>query len=88
MLFRSVAAAGAVGFVGLVVPHVVRMLVGAPHRRVVPLAFAGGAGFLLAADLVAQVALPGRELPLGVVTAVCGAPFFLWLLRRTERVGE
>jgi iron complex transport system permease protein len=83
-----VAAAGAVGFVGLVVPHVVRFAVGAPHRRVVPLAFAGGAGFLLACDLAAQLLLPGRELPIGVVTAACGAPFFLWLLRRTERLPE
>ncbi|HLA63025.1 MAG TPA: iron ABC transporter permease [Rhodothermales bacterium] len=81
-----VAAAGAVGFVGLVVPHAVRFLAGAPHRRLVPLAMAGGAAFVLAADLAAQLALPGRELPLGVVTAVCGAPFFLWLLRRTDRL--
>ncbi len=81
-----VAAAGAVGFVGLVVPHVVRFAVGAPHRRVVPLSFAVGAGFLLGADIVAQAILEGRELPLGVVTAAAGAPFFLWLLRRTERL--
>jgi iron complex transport system permease protein len=81
-----VAAAGAVGFVGLVVPHVVRFVVGAPHRRVVPLSFAVGAGFLLAADIAAQAVLEGRELPLGVVTATFGAPFFLWLLRRTERL--
>jgi len=81
-----VAAAGAVGFVGLVVPHVVRFAVGAPHRRVVPLAFVVGGAFLLASDAAAQSLLAGRELPLGVVTAVLGAPFFLWLLRRTERL--
>jgi iron complex transport system permease protein len=81
-----VAASGIIGFVGLIVPHAVRFAVGAAHRRVVPLAFAAGALFLLLADLVARTALPGQELPVGILTALCGVPFFLALLRRTTRL--
>ena len=81
-----VAASGIIGFVGLIIPHAVRFLVGASHRRVVPLAFAAGALFLLWADLVARTVLPGQELPVGILTALCGVPFFLLLLRRTGRL--
>ena len=77
-----VAAAGVIGFVGLIVPHAVRLVVGATHGRLVPFAFAGGALFLLLADLAARTVLPGQEVPVGVLTAVCGVPFFLALLRR------
>ncbi len=75
----SVALAGLIGFVGLVVPHVVRLVVGPNARAVLPLAAVYGASFLVLADLVARI--PG-ELPVGIVTAVVGAPFFLALLRR------
>ncbi len=78
----AVASAGVVGFVGLVVPHAVRMTVGAGHRRLVPLAFAAGAVFLVVADLAARTLLGGQEVPVGVLTALCGVPFFLLLLRR------
>ena len=78
----AVAAAGVVGFVGLVVPHAVRLAAGAGHRRLVPLAFAAGAVFLVLADLAARTVLDGQELPVGVLTAICGVPFFLALLRR------
>ena len=81
-----VAAAGVIGFVGLIVPHAVRFVVGAGHRRVVPLAFVVGGLFLLGADVGARAVLPGQELPVGVVTAACGVPFFLVLLRRTDRL--
>ncbi len=77
-----VAISGAIGFVGLIVPHAVRLLVGVPHRRLVPLSFLAGALFLVWADLVARSALP-TELPVGVVTALCGVPFFLVLLRQS-----
>ena len=81
----AVSAAGLIGFVGLIVPHVVRLLVGADYRRLVPLSAILGAAFLVAADATAR-SLPGpTEIPVGVVTAVCGAPFFLWLLRRQKR---
>lgn len=80
----AVSAAGLIGFVGLVVPHVTRLLLGPDYRRLVPVAALLGAAFLLAADTVAR-ALPGpAELPVGVITAACGAPFFLVLLRRAR----
>lgn len=77
-----VAASGGIGFVGLVVPHIARMLVGAEHRRLVPVTLLGGAIFLVAADAASRVLAAPLELPIGVVTAVTGAPFFLWLMRR------
>lgn len=79
-----VAVAGGIGFVGLMVPHVARMVVGSDHRRVLPVAALGGGVFLMGADIVARTALAPAELPVGVVTAACGAPFLLWLLRRTR----
>ncbi len=77
----AVAVSGLIGFVGLVAPHVVRLVVGPNARLVLPLSALLGAGFLSLADLAARI--PG-EVPVGVVTAVVGAPFFLWLLRRTR----
>jgi len=77
-----VASAGVIGFVGLIVPHAVRLVAGATHRKLVPLAFVGGALFLTLADLAARTVLPGQEVPVGVLTAICGVPFFLALLRR------
>ena len=76
-----VAACGVIGFVGLIVPHAVRMLVGPAHRRVIPLSLVGGGAFLVAADLAARTVLGAQELPVGVLTAICGVPFFLVLLR-------
>jgi iron complex transport system permease protein len=81
----AVAFSGLIGFVGLIVPHAARLVVGADHRRLLPLVSIGGAGFLLLADLLARTMLAPEELPLGVVTAFIGAPFFLWLLRRARR---
>jgi iron complex transport system permease protein len=77
-----VAVSGAIGFVGLIVPHAVRLLAGVPHRRLVPLSFLAGAIFLCWADLAARTVLPAQELPVGILTALCGVPFFLVLLRR------
>ncbi|QXD17286.1 iron ABC transporter permease [Rhodocaloribacter litoris] len=83
-----VAASGAIGFVGLIVPHAVRTLVGVAHRRVVPLSFLAGALFLLWADLAARAILPAQDFPVGIITALTGVPFFLALLRRsTYRFG-
>ena len=79
MTAAAVALAGLIGFVGLVVPHVVRLLVGPNARLVLPLSAIFGAAFMILADLVAR--MPG-EIPVGVVTAVVGAPVFLLLLRR------
>ena len=77
-----VATSGAIGFVGLIVPHAVRSFVGVTHRRLVPFAFAAGAIFLLWADLAARTVLPS-ELPVGILTALCGVPFFFVILRRS-----
>ncbi|WP_372440460.1 FecCD family ABC transporter permease [Prauserella cavernicola] len=79
----AVAVSGLIGFVGIVVPHVVRLLAGASYRVIVPLSLIGGAVFLILADFVARTALPG-ELPLGVVTAFAGAPFFALVLRSSR----
>jgi iron complex transport system permease protein len=78
----AVAVAGLIGFVGLVVPHIARMLVGSGHRYLLPVAALLGGALLVASDLIARTAASPRELPVGIVTAVAGAPFFLYLLRR------
>lgn len=80
-----VAAAGPIGFVGLMTPHVVRLFVGGDHRRVLPAAALGGAVFLLWADIAARTVAAPTELPVGVLTALTGGPFFLWLMRRDAR---
>ncbi len=82
-----VAAAGVVGFVGLVVPHLVRMWLGPGHRVLLPASALLGAAVLLGADMFARVLAAPAELPLGVVTALVGAPFFLWLLLGRRVIG-
>ncbi|WP_067704017.1 FecCD family ABC transporter permease [Nocardia jejuensis] len=77
-----VAVAGAIGFVGLIVPHVARLATGSAHRRLIPMSALLGANFLVLADVVARTAFAPRELPLGIVTAVVGAPLLLVLVRR------
>jgi iron complex transport system permease protein len=77
----AVAVSGLIGFVGIVVPHVVRLLAGASYRVVVPLSLAGGAIFLIFTDYIARTAFAPAELPIGVITAFMGAPFFLLVLR-------
>jgi iron complex transport system permease protein len=79
----GVAVAGVIGFVGLVVPHAVRLLVGSDHRALLPLSFLGGATFLSLADLIAKLTLSPTEVPVGVITAFVGVPLFLVLLRRS-----
>ena len=81
----SVALAGGVGFVGLVIPHAARMVVGSDHRRVLPLAALVGAIFLLWSDVLARLVIQPRELPIGVITALVGAPVFALLLRSRLR---
>ena len=91
MLFRSlltasvVAFAGPIGFVGLIVPHALRMLVGPDNRLLVPASLLGGGVFLLVADTVARNVVAPAELSVGVITSFCGAPFFVWLLRTRYR---
>ena len=82
MVGFAVYAAGAIGFVGLVVPHVVRLLFGTDHRRLVPLCALSGALFLLWADVLCRTILPGNEIPVGILTSLLGAPVFLYLMVR------
>lgn len=81
----AVAVAGVIGFVGLMTPHILRLLLGADHRRLVPAALLGGAALMVLADLAARLAVAPEEIPVGAVTALLGGPFFLWLLRRERR---
>jgi iron complex transport system permease protein len=81
----AVALAGAIRFVGLVVPHLLRLIGGPDHRRLLPACALGGAVLLLFTDLVARTLIAPRELPLGVVTALVGGPYFLWLVHRHGR---
>jgi iron complex transport system permease protein len=83
----AVAVSGLIGFVGIVVPHVVRRLAGTSYRLVLPLSLLTGAGFLVLADTVARTVLSPAELPIGVVTALAGSPAFVWILRATRSVG-
>ena len=81
----AVSLSGPIGFVGIVVPHLVRLMVGADHRLVLPASALFGGAFLIGCDLVARTALAPIELPVGIVTAFIGGPFFLWLLFRRLR---
>lgn len=81
----AVALVGIISFVGLVVPHLMRMILGPGHRLLVPASALGGAALLLAADLIARTSIPSAELPIGMLTALMGGPFFFWLLRQTRR---
>src|SRR5688572_28495157 len=78
----AVSLGGPVGFIGIVVPHLVRLLVGSDHRIVLPAATLFGAAFLVGCDLVARTVMAPIEIPVGIVTALIGGPFFLWLLVR------
>ena len=81
----AVSISGLVGFVGLVVPHAVRLLFGPDHRLLLPAAALFGGAFVVLADLLARTMLSPTEIPLGILTAIIGAPFFIYLLRRTRR---
>lgn len=80
----AVSFAGIIGFVGLVVPHIIRMVCSSDYRHILPLSIISGAALLLLADVLARVVMAPQELPVGIITALGGAPFFLWLLRRAR----
>jgi ABC-type Fe3+-siderophore transport system permease subunit len=82
MVGGAVSVAGLVGFVGLIIPHLLRLLVGPDHRLLLPASALGGAAFLVLCDTAARTLLGGRELPVGAITALAGGPLFLYLLRR------
>jgi len=81
----AVSFAGIIGFVGLIIPHTLRLLTGPDYRRLLPLSLIGGAALLIFADILARILIAPQELPVGVVTALAGAPFFLWILRRSRQ---
>ncbi len=87
MVGAAVSVAGLVGFVGLIVPHLLRLVLGPDHRLLVPASALCGASFLILCDGAARSLLPGRELPVGALTALAGGPLFLWLLRRENTRG-
>jgi len=88
MVGGIVAACGPIGFVGMMAPHICRLLVGAEHRRLLPASMLFGGAFLAACDTVARLVISPAELPVGVITSFLGAPFFLWLLLRRSGPGE
>ena len=85
MIGAAVSVSGIISFVGLIVPHVLRTAIGADHRMLIPASILGGAAFTVAADLIARTAIAPSELPVGAITALCGGPFFIYVLRREGR---
>jgi iron complex transport system permease protein len=79
------ALTGPIGFVGLIVPHALRLRLGADHRVLIPCSFLLGAAFLAVCDTIARTLLAPSEIPVGVITALVGGPFFIWLLRTRRR---
>ncbi len=86
VMAAAVSVSGVIGFVGLIVPHAVRLVWGPDHRFLLPMSAVGGALFMILADALARTLLSPAELPVGVVTAFCGAPFFLYLLRQRRHL--
>ena len=80
----AVAFTGIIGFVGLIIPHIMRNLWGSDYRRLIPLSIIGGASFLLVADILARILMAPQEVPVGIITALAGAPFFLFILRKSK----
>jgi iron complex transport system permease protein len=85
MIGAAVSVSGIISFVGLIVPHIIRSSIGVDHRMLIPASILGGAAFTVAADLVARTAIAPSELPVGAITALCGGPFFIYVLRREGR---
>ncbi len=88
LVAASVAVAGMIGFVGLIVPHMMRMIVGPDHRLLIPASALGGAIFLILADALARTIMPPLEIPVGALTALLGSPYFVYLLRTRQNAGE
>jgi iron complex transport system permease protein len=81
----AVSFSGVIGFIGLVVPHIIRILWGGDYKKLIPLSIIGGAITLLVADILARIVMAPSYLPVGIVTAMIGAPFFLWILRKAKK---
>ncbi len=83
----AVAFSGIIGFIGLIVPHLIRLWFGPDYRRLLPLSILGGATALLVSDVIARIVIAPQEIPVGIITSLAGAPFFLWVLRRSKNQG-
>jgi iron complex transport system permease protein len=81
----AVSACGIIGFVGLMVPHAMRLIIGPDHRALLPFSFVGGGLYLLGMDLLSRIVIAPMELPVGILTAMFGGPFFIYLLRKNSR---
>ena len=81
----AVSISGIIGFIGLIIPHIIRMIVGPKHRIMLPYAILAGGFFTLCADTFARSILPSSEIPVGIITSLAGAPFFIYLLRNKKR---
>ena len=79
-----VSVTGAIGFVGIIIPHIARKFVGSNHRRIIPISVLLGAVFLVLSDILSRYAFAPRELPIGIITAIIGGPFFIWLVVRNK----
>ncbi len=85
MVGAAVSVSGIIAFVGLIVPHVLRLTLGSDHRLLIPASMLGGAAFLVLSDLAARTVIAPAEIPVGAITALCGGPFFVYMLRREGR---
>ena len=83
----AVAFSGIIGFIGLIVPHLIRLWFGPDYKRLLPLSILGGATALLVSDVIARIVIAPQEIPVGIITSLAGAPFFLWVLRRSKNQG-
>ena len=88
MVAAAVSVAGMIGFVGLIIPHMMRLILGPDHRILLPASALGGSIFLLLADGLARTAIPPLEIPVGAITALIGSPYFIYLLRRRQKEGQ
>ncbi len=81
----AIAVTGVIGFVGLIVPHLLRILIGSDYRKLIPFSILGGAFWMTLSDIIARIVLAPQEVPVGIITALSGAPFFLWILNRSNQ---
>lgn len=88
LVAASVSVSGTIGFVGLIIPHCMRLLVGSDHRLLLPFSYFGGAAFMIICDTIARTIAAPTEIPVGVITAVFGAPYFIYLLYRNSKNGR
>ena len=88
LVAASVSVSGIIGFVSLIIPHIMRMLAGPKNRRLIPISLLGGAIFMIFCDMISRTAVPPHEIAVGAITQVTGAPFFLYLLWKERRKGE